>query len=105
MKKSIAQLKRDSRMLDQILDIIAGKVYEGDRPMFDAVLSYRQSGRQAETLVEIAALNEYRRSCRRDANPNNLNDRREIVGRVTLLLLADVHPETKKEVKTDDQQC
>lgn len=105
MKKSIAQLKRDSRMLDQILGIIAGKVYECDRPMFDAVLSYRQSGRLAETPVEIAALNEYRRSWRRDANPNNLNDRREIVGRVALLLLADVHPEAREERKTNDQQC
>ena len=39
-KKSIAQLKRDSKMLDQILGIVADMVHEDDRPMFDAILTY-----------------------------------------------------------------
>lgn len=102
MKKSIAQLKRDSRMLDQILDIIAGKVYEGDRPMFDAVLSYRQSGRLAETPVEIAALDEYRERWIFRAAPGRFNTGTEIASAVALLLLQGVHPEAKKEVGTDD---
>ncbi len=90
-------LRRGSKMLDQILDVVADMVYRDSRPMFDAIVAYWRRGKQAVTPIEIAALNGYREICRQSANPNNLNSRREIVSRVALLLLQDVHPEEARE--------
>lgn len=97
MKKSIAQLKRDSKMLDQVLAVIADMMYKSSRPMFKAVLDYWREGWKAQTIIECAALDSYRQECREGANPNNLNSRREIVSRVVLLMLEDVYPEIKEE--------
>lgn len=101
-KKSIAQLKRDSKMLDQILGIVADMVHEDDRPMFDAILTYWRQGRRADSPIERIALDDYRKECHYRVRPNNLDGRREIICRVALLLLEDVYPETQKEAKTSE---
>lgn len=104
MKKSIAQLKRDSRMLDQILAILARKSYDSDRPMFEAVAQLWRDGGRATSQLECAALNEYRQKWRQGAYPDNLNARREIVSRVGLLLLEDVYLDCATEGgNTNDQ--
>lgn len=63
-KKSIAQLKRDSKMLDQILGIVADMVHEDDRPMFDAILTYWRNGWKTMTPIERVALDDRRRDWR-----------------------------------------
>jgi hypothetical protein len=95
------RLRRDSKMLGQVLDVVADMVYQDSRPMFDAIVAYWRRGKRAVTPIEIAALNGYREICRQGANPNNLNSRREIVSRVLLLMLEDVHPEAGKEAEAD----
>ena len=74
--------------------------------MFDAIVAYWRRGKRAVAPIEIAALNGYREICCQGANPNNLNSRREIVSRVALLLLQDVHPEEARvEEKNDDGEA
>ena len=72
-KKSIAQLKRDSKMLDQILGIVADMVHEDDRPMFDAILTYWRNGWKTMTPIERVALDDRRRDWRIGAGLGNLN--------------------------------
>lgn len=102
MKKSIAQLKRDSRMLDQILTVIADKVYAGDQPMFKAVVQLWRDGQRAKSQLERAALDDCRRDWRIGAGLGNLNKVRATVSQVGLLMLEDVHPEIKEEAQTND---
>lgn len=97
MKKSIAQLKRDSRMLDQILATLARKSYDSDRPMFEAVVQLWRNGERARSQLERIALDGCRQKWQWDVSPNNLNDRREIICRVGLLMLEDVHPDCAAE--------
>lgn len=100
------RLRRDSKMLGQVLDVVADMVHQDSRPMFDAIVAYWRRGKRAVTPIEIAALNGYREICCQGANPNNLNSRREIVSRVALLLLQDVHPEEARvEEKNDDGEA
>lgn len=96
-KKSIAQLKRDSKMLDQILGIVADMVHEDDRPMFDAILTYWRMGWRSTSIIEHVALDECRRDYRVGAELGNLNKVRATVSQVGLLMLKDVHPEIKEE--------
>lgn len=103
MKKSIAQLKRGGRMLEQVLDAVAGIMYDSERPMFDAIRGYWKRGLRAESPIERVALDNCREECRRRVRPQNFDVRREIISRVALLLLEDVYPETQKEVTTNDQ--
>lgn len=97
MKKSIAQLKRDSRMLDRILAVIADKMYAGDRPMFEAVAQLWCNGERARSQLERIALDDCRQKWQWGVSPNNLNAQREIVSRVGLLMLEDVHPDCAAE--------
>lgn len=97
------RLRRDSQMLDQILSAVTATAYESERPMLDAIMAYWRRGKRAGSPIEIAALNEYRKDCHWRVRPNNLDGRREIICRVALLLLEDVHPEAKKEAETNDQ--
>ncbi len=101
-KKSIAQLKRDSKMLDQILGIVADMVHEDDRPMFDAILTYWRNGWKTMTPIERVALDDRRRDWRIGAGLGNLNKVRATVSQVGLLMLEDVHPEIKEEAQTND---
>lgn len=100
------RLRRDSKMLEQILDAIKPKVCKDDRRIFAALVQYWQDGRKATTPVEIVALEEQRGTWEfKVATKGGFGTWDETVAKIALLLLADVHPETKKEVKTDDQQC
>ena len=100
------RLRRDSKMLGQVPDVGADMVHQDSRPMFDAIVAYWRRGKRAVTPIEIAALNGYREICCQGANPNNLNSRREIVSRVALLLMQDVHPEEARvEEKNDDGEA
>lgn len=103
MKKSIAQLKRDSRMLDRILAVIADKMYAGDRPMFEAVAQLWCNGERARSQLERIALDDCRQKWQWGVSPNNLNSRREIICRVGLLMLEDVHPDQVMEGHANDQ--
>lgn len=97
MKKSIAQLKRDSRMLDQILTTLARKAYDSNRPMFEAVVQLWRDGQHAKSQLERVALDDCRQNWQWGVSPNNLNSRREIICRVGLLMLEDVHPDCAAE--------
>lgn len=98
------RLRRDSKMLELILSAVAATAYESERSMLDAIMAYWRRGKRAESPIERAALDEYRKECRWHVRPDNLDGRREIICRVALLMLEDVYPETKKEVTTNDQQ-
>ena len=98
------RLRRDSKMLELILSAVAAPAYESERSMLDAIMAYWRRGKRAESPIERAALDEYRKECRWHVRPDNLDGRREIICRVALLMLEDVYPETKKEVTTNDQQ-
>lgn len=101
-KKSIAQLKRDSKMLDQILGIVADMAHEDERPIFDAILTYWRNGWKTMTPIERVALDNYRRDWRVGAELGNLNKVRATVSRVALLMLEDVYPEIKEEAEPND---
>lgn len=96
------RLRRDSKMLELILSAVAATAYESERSMLDAIMAYWRRGKRAESPIERAALDEYRKECRWHVRPNNLDGRREIICRVALLLLEDVYPETQKEAKTSE---
>ena len=98
------RLRRDSKMLELILSAVAATAYESERSMLDAIMAYWRRGKRAESPIERAALDEYRKEYRWHVRPDNLDGRREIICRVALLMLEDVYPETKKEVTTNDQQ-
>ena len=98
------RLRRDSKMLELILSAVAATAYESERSMLDAIMAYWRRGKRAESPIERAALDEYRKECRWHVRPDNLDGRREIICRVALLMQEDVYPETKKEVTTNDQQ-
>ena len=88
---------REGELLDQILAIIIDKAYDSDRPMFEAVAQLWRDGGRATSQLECAALNEYRQKWQWGVSPNNLNSRREIICRVGLLMLEDVHPDCAAE--------
>ena len=96
------RLRRDSKMLELILSAVAATAYESERSMLDAIMAYWRRGKRAESPIERAALDEYRKECRWHVRPDNLDGRREIICRVALLLLEDVYPETQKEAKTSE---
>lgn len=97
------RLRRDSKMLGQVLTVIADRVYGEDRPMFAAVAEYWARGWQARTELERAALNNYRWRCKQGANPNSLDAGRVIICQVALALLEEVYPASGgKEAKTND---
>lgn len=88
---------REGELLDQILAIIIDKAYDSDRPMFEAVAQLWRDGGRATSQLECAALNEYRQKWQWGVSPNNLDSRREIICRVGLLMLEDVHPDCAAE--------
>lgn len=94
------RLQRDSKMLEQVLAAVAAIAYEGERPMLDAIMAYWRQGKQAESPIEIAALNEYRKECLWHVRPDRIDSRKEIISKVALLLLADVYPQTAGEEAT-----
>jgi hypothetical protein len=96
------RLRRDSKMLELILSAVAATAYESERSMLDAIMAYWRRGKRAESPIERAALDEYRKECRWHVRPDNLDGRREIICRVALLMLEDVYPETQKEAKTSE---
>lgn len=96
------RLRRDSKMLELILSAVAATAYESERSMLDAIMAYWRRGKRAESPIERAALDEYRKECRWHVRPDNLDGRREIICRVALLMLEDVHPEIKEEAQTND---
>lgn len=93
---------RATKMLDQILGIVADMMHEDDRPMFDAILTYWRIGRKTMTPIERVALDDRRRDWRIGAGLGNLNKVRATVSQVGLLMLEDVHPEIKEEAQTND---
>lgn len=96
----VNRLQRDSKMLEQVLAAVAAIAYEGERPMLDAIMAYWRQGKQAESPIEIAALNEYRKECLWHVRPDRIDSRKEIISKVALLLLADVYPQTAGEEAT-----
>lgn len=97
------RLRRDSKMLAQILEAVAATAYESERPMLDAIMAYWRRDKRAESPIERAALDEYRKECRWHVRPDNLDGRREIICRVALLMLEDVYPaeDNSDENRTD----
>lgn len=56
MKKSIAQLKRDSRMLDSLMGMIAEATYRSDKHTFTALVDAWRQGHRANDPLEQALL-------------------------------------------------
>lgn len=103
------RMRRDSKMLEQILEAIKPKVRSDDRRIFAALVQYWQDGRKAATPVELVALEEQGETWEfMLRNRGGFGTWDEIVAQIALLLLADVHPEAKKEAKkeagTDDKE-
>lgn len=97
------RLRRDSKMLAQILDVIKPKVCKDDRRIFATLAQYWQDGRKATTPVEIVALEEQRETWEfKVATKGGFGTWDETVAQIALLMLADVLPEAQKEVGTDD---
>ena len=47
MKKSIAELKQDSRMLDSLMDMLSKAAYKDDKPVLDALTAAWRQGHRA----------------------------------------------------------
>ena len=99
------RLRRDSKMLEQILEAVAATAYESERSMLDAIMAYWRRGEQAQTPIECIALDDYRKECLWHVRPGNIDSRKEIISQAALMMLEDVYPEAAgKEAKTDDNQ-
>lgn len=55
-KKSIAQLKRDSRMLDSLMGMLSEAAYKDDKPIFEALVAAWRQGHRADNPLEQALL-------------------------------------------------
>ena len=98
MKKTFAELlKRGSKMLSAIMDVIIAQAYESERPMLAAVWDYWRRGQQAESPIECAAMDTQRQKWLCDDDPKRLNPAQELIAKVALLLLEDVHPQGTQE--------
>ena len=51
-KKSIAELKRDSQMLDSLMDMISEATYKNDKPIFEAL--YPPGGRAIGRTIRLS---------------------------------------------------
>ena len=97
------RLRRDSKMLAQILDVIKPKVCSDDRRIFATLVQYWQDRRKAATPVEIVALEARKEFWEfKVATKGGFGTWDETVAQIALLMLADVHPEAKKEVTTNE---
>lgn len=61
MKKTIVELKRDSRMLDSrmldsLMDMLSEAAYKDDKPIFDALVAAWRQGHRADDPLEQALL-------------------------------------------------
>nr|DAZ06406.1 MAG TPA: hypothetical protein [Caudoviricetes sp.] len=98
-------LRRGSKMLDQILGIVADMAGDDERPMFESISDYWRKGRNVATPIERVALDAYRQDWRIGENLGKLNKARTAVSRVGLLLLEDVYPESGGEEGADDENA
>lgn len=97
MKKTFAELKRGSKMLSAIMDVIIAQAYESERPMLAAVWDYWRRGQQAKSPIECAAMGTQRQKWIHYADPKRLNPAQELIAKVALLLLEDVYPESAEK--------
>ena len=56
MKKSIAQLKRDSQMLDSLIGMLSEAAYKDDKPIFEALVTAWRQGHRADNPLDQALL-------------------------------------------------
>lgn len=103
MKKSIAELKQDSRMLDSLMDMLSKAAYKDDKPILDALMVAWRQGHRADSLLEKALLRDlYKRvSC-----PISGNAKTEITYAAMAHMIRAICPELwEPEEGADDENA
>lgn len=61
-KKTISDLKRDSRTLDSLMDMLSKAAHKDDKPILDALVAAWRQGHRASTPLEQALLRDLYKS-------------------------------------------
>lgn len=94
-KKSIYELKRDSKMLDSLMDMISEATYKEDKPIFEALMAAWRQGHRADDPLEQALL---RDQYKHVTNPSCIgNARTEITHAAMAHMIRAMYPEVGKE--------
>lgn len=91
--KPIEQLKRESKMMDQILTLLIRQVPDYDRPMLETIVNLWRKGERAKSQLECLALDNCRQRWRLNTCSDCLEPRKEILSLVWLMLLDDINPD------------
>lgn len=103
MKKSIAELKQDSRMLDSLMDMLSKAAYKDDKPVLDALTAAWRQGHRASAPLEQALLRDLHK---RVSRPFSGNARAEITYAAMAHMIRAICPELREpEEGADDGEA
>ena len=98
MKKTIVELKRDSRMLDSLMDMLSEAAYKDDKPIFDALVAAWRQGHRADNPLEQALL---RSLYKRVTVPGIGNARIDVPHAAMAHMIRAMYPGVGGEAKAD----